>query len=64
MPKNSAELKEAAKIAKEVVKKMKDIYPELSEKIKKPLDFKKLIELGLISRKGKGKATYYILKEK
>ena len=28
------------------------------------LDFKKLIELGLISRKGKGKATYYVLKEK
>lgn len=28
------------------------------------LDFKKLIELGLIGRKGKGKATYYILKEK
>lgn len=28
------------------------------------LDFKKLIELGLLERKGKGKATYYILKEK
>ena len=28
------------------------------------LDFKKLIELELISRKGKGKATYYVLKEK
>jgi len=28
------------------------------------LDFKKLIDLGLISRKGKGKATYYILKER
>ena len=28
------------------------------------LDFKKLIYLGLISRKGKGKATYYILKER
>lgn len=26
------------------------------------LDFRKLIELGLIERKGKGKATYYILK--
>src|SRR3989344_3984148 len=28
------------------------------------LDFKRLIDLGLISRKGKGKATYYILKER
>ncbi|MBI3103732.1 Fic family protein [Candidatus Daviesbacteria bacterium] len=28
------------------------------------LDFKKLIDLGLIDRKGKGKATYYALKEK
>jgi hypothetical protein len=28
------------------------------------LDFNKLIELGLILRKGKGKNTYYILKEK
>jgi Fic family protein len=27
------------------------------------LDFQKLIELGMIVRKGKGKATYYILKE-
>lgn len=27
-------------------------------------DFKKLLTLGLIERKGKGKATYYILKEK
>ena len=28
------------------------------------LDFNKLIELGLIVRKGKGKSTYYVLKEK
>lgn len=28
------------------------------------LDFNKLIELGLIQREGKGKSTYYILKEK
>ena len=28
------------------------------------LDFKKLIELGLIERKGKGKATYYILRSR
>lgn len=27
------------------------------------LDFQKLVELGLIERKGKGKATYYVLKE-
>lgn len=28
------------------------------------LDFQKLINLGLIERKGKGKATYYVLREK
>lgn len=41
-------------------------YAKLVERAKatRALDFKKLIELGLISRKGKGKATYYILKEK
>jgi len=33
-------------------------------KATRALDFKKLIELELISRKGKGKATYYVLKEK
>ena len=33
-------------------------------KATRALDFKKLIDLGLISRKAKGKATYYILKEK
>lgn len=33
-------------------------------KATRALDFKKLIELGLIERKGKGKATYYVLKEK
>ncbi len=41
-------------------------YGRLVDRAKatRALDFKKLIELGLISRKGKGKATYYILKEK
>lgn len=33
-------------------------------KATRALDFQKLIELGLLSRKGKGRATYYILKEK
>ena len=33
-------------------------------KATRALDFQKLIELGLIERKGKGKATYYVLKEK
>jgi len=28
------------------------------------IDFQKLIDLGLIERKDKGRATYYILKEK
>jgi hypothetical protein len=28
------------------------------------LDFNKLIELGLIVREGKGKNTYYVLKQK
>lgn len=37
-------------------------YVKLVDRAKatRALDFKKLIELGLISRKGKGKATYYI----
>src|SRR3989344_3452554 len=41
-------------------------YAKLVNRAKatRALDFKKLIELGLISRKAKGKATYYILKEK
>jgi len=41
-------------------------YAKLVDRAKatRALDFKKLIELDLISRKGKGKATYYILKEK
>ncbi len=41
-------------------------YAKLVDRAKatRALDFKKLIELGLISRKGKGKATYYVLKEK
>ena len=41
-------------------------YAKLVDRAKatRALDFKKLIELGLISRKGKGKATYYILMEK
>ena len=41
-------------------------YAKLVDRAKetRALDFKKLIDLGLISRKGKGKATYYVLKEK
>ena len=33
-------------------------------KATRALDFQKLIELGIITRKGKGKATYYVLKER
>lgn len=41
-------------------------YAKLANRAKatRALDFQKLIKLGLIERKGKGKATYYILKEK
>ena len=41
-------------------------YAKLVDRAKatRALDFKKLIDLGLIARKGKGKATYYVLKEK
>lgn len=41
-------------------------YAKLSGRAKatRTKDFQKLIELGLIERKGKGKATYYTLKEK
>ena len=41
-------------------------YAKLTDRAKatRALDFQKLIELGLIERKGKGRATYYILKEK
>ncbi len=41
-------------------------YAKLVDRAKatRALDFRKLISLGLIERKGKGKATYYILKEK
>ena len=41
-------------------------YVKLVDRAKatRALDFRKLIDLGLISRKGKGKATYYILREK
>jgi len=40
-------------------------YAKLVDRAKatRALDFKKLIELDLISRKGRGKATYYVLKE-
>ena len=40
-------------------------YAKLAKRAKatRALDFQKLIKLGLISRKGKGKSTYYILKE-
>jgi len=41
-------------------------YAKLSGRSKatRTKDFKRLIDLSLIERKGKGKATYYILKEK
>ena len=41
-------------------------YSKITERAKatRSLDFKKLIDLGFIERKGKGRATYYILKEK
>ena len=40
-------------------------YAKLVERAKatRALDFQKLISLGLIERKGRGRATYYILKE-
>lgn len=40
-------------------------YAKLSDRAKatRALDFQKLIKLGLIERKGKARATYYILKE-
>lgn len=40
-------------------------YAKLVKRAKatRALDFQKLIKMGLISRKGKGKSTYYILKE-
>lgn len=39
-------------------------YAKLVERAKatRALDFKRLLEMGLIERKGKGRATYYILK--
>lgn len=41
-------------------------YAKLVDRAKatRALDFQKLIGLGLIERKGKGRATYYVLKEK
>lgn len=41
-------------------------YAKLSDRAKatRTKDFKRLIDLGLIERKGKGKATFYVLKEK
>ena len=40
-------------------------YARLTDRAKatRALDFQKLIELGLIERRGKGRATYYVLKE-
>jgi len=40
-------------------------YAKLTDRAKatRILDFQRLIELGLLQRKGKGRATYYILKE-
>lgn len=42
------------------------VYAEFVSRAKptRRLDFNKLIELGLIQREGKGKNTYYVLKEK
>lgn len=41
-------------------------YAKLVDRAKatRALDFQKLIDLGIIERKGKGRATYYVLKEK
>jgi Fic family protein len=41
-------------------------YAKLTNRAKatRALDFQKLLEFGLIERKGKGRATYYVLKEK
>ena len=41
-------------------------YTKLTDRAKatRALDFQKMIELELIGRKGKGRATYYVLKEK
>jgi Fic family protein len=41
-------------------------YAKLTERAKatRSLDFQKLIDLGLIEKKGKGRATYYVLREK
>lgn len=41
-------------------------YAKLVDRAKatRALDFKKLMDLGLIQRKGKGKSTHYVLKEK
>jgi Fic family protein len=40
-------------------------YAQLTDRAKatRTIDFKKLIDLGLIQRKGKGRATYYVLEE-
>lgn len=40
-------------------------YADLTERAKatRALDFQKLLDLGLLARKGKGRSTYYILKE-
>ena len=40
-------------------------YAQLTDRAKatRALDFKKLMNLGIIDRKGKGKSTYYVLKE-
>lgn len=41
-------------------------YAKLTDRAKatRAIDFQRLIELGLIERKGRGRATYYVLKEK
>jgi Fic family protein len=39
-------------------------YSQITNRAKptRSLDFKRLISLGIIEKKGKGKATYYVLK--
>jgi len=41
-------------------------YAKLTNRAKatRALDFQKLLDLEMIERKGKGRATYYVLKEK
>ena len=40
-------------------------YAELTDRAKatRTMDFQKLLDLGLVERKGKGRSTYYSLKD-